>query len=144
MRSQNFISFLAVLIVFLTSTSFASVNKTMVGRYVSIENKPTQAQTDLLSQLIEVQFPQTVQTIGDAINYLLRYSGYSIVDDSHQSPSLKSTLKKLLPLVDRNFGPMSLRDGLSTLVGPAFVLIQDSLNREVNFKPKSLAIWHRG
>jgi len=110
---------------------------TAVGRYMSVENKPDTAQVDLLSQTIQVRFPQDVQTIGQAMDYLLRFSGYKLMPEDLQHQALKSTLHKPLPIVDRQFGPMPLKDALSTLAGPAFTLVEDPLNREVDFKLKS-------
>jgi hypothetical protein len=46
---------------------------TTVGRYLTVSNKPTSAQTNLLSQTIQVRFPQGIQTLGDAMNYLLKF-----------------------------------------------------------------------
>lgn len=132
-----------LLILSVSNITLASDTNT-VGRYLSVSNKPLHEQQDLLSQIFQVHFPKEVQTIGDAMQYLLRYSGYSLVAETNQSAALKNTLKKPLPLVDRNFGPMSLKDGLSTLAGPAFILMQDPLNREVNFKLKSNIAWQKG
>lgn len=107
-----------------------------VGRYMTSVSKPSLAQRDLLSQTIQVRFPLSVQTVGDALHYLLRYSGYSLVDASHQNAALKILLKKPLPWVDREFQSLSLKDALITLAGPAFTLSEDVLNREVNFPLK--------
>ena len=59
------------------------------------------------------------------------------------SSYLKTTLAKPLPAIDRDFGPMSLKDGLTTLVGSAFYLVQDPLNRMVDFrvKPQYLSMY---
>lgn len=116
----------------LTATTYAA--NTSLGRYLTVENKASKTQIDLLSQIIAVQFPAAVLTIGDAMSYLLRYSGYSLVAEQQQSAALKNTLKKPLPLIDHHFGPMPLKEALATLAGPAFTLIHDPLNREVNFQ----------
>jgi type IV pili sensor histidine kinase/response regulator len=121
----------------LGSSAWADKNTVLVGRYLTVKNKPSLAQTDLLSQTIQVRFPQRVQTIGDAMDYLLRFSGYSLIAPPHRSSALQILLSKPLPLVDRDFGPMPLKEALTTLAGPAFYLTQDSLNRQVNFKVKS-------
>lgn len=114
----------------------ADDSMTQFGRYLTAINKPTLAQTDLLSQIMQVRFPQNVQTIGDAMNYLLKFSGYSLIEDNKRSSELKNTLSKPLPTVDRDFGPMSLKDGLTTLIGPAFSLVHDPLNRTIDFHLK--------
>lgn len=122
--------------LFNNSSAFAA-DLTEVGRYLTVDNKPKLAQTDLLSQTIQMRFPQNVQTVGDAMNYILRLSGYSLVPAEKMSHALTTTLSKPLPAVDRDFGPMSLKDALTTLAGPAFYLVQDPLNRMVDFRVKS-------
>lgn len=107
-----------------------------VGRYLTVNTTPSHAQIDLLSQIIQVRFPSTVQTIGDAMQYLLRFSGYSLIGDDQMNLAFKTTLTKPLPAIDRNFGPMSLKDALTTLAGPAFTLAHDPINRTINFQLK--------
>ena len=68
----------------------AYADTTQIGRYMTTENKPHADQLNLLSQVVQVRFPQEVQTIGE--------------------------------------------DGLTVLAGPAFYLVQDPLNRMINFE----------
>lgn len=110
--------------------------KMPIGRYLTIENKPMEAQINLLSQTIQVRFSPKITTIGDAINYILRFSGYSLISQDCMSDALKITLSKQLPAIDRHFGPMPLRDALITLAGPAFVMVSDPLNRTIDFHLK--------
>jgi type IV pili sensor histidine kinase/response regulator len=134
---QGLVKFLVAVFLFtLNSHVFASTSNTQIGRYLTVENKPSLSQMDLLSQTIQVRFPQNIQTVGDAMNYVLRLSGYSLIPSDHMSHALKITLTKPLPAIDRDFGPMPLKDALITLAGPAFYLVQDPLNRLVNFKIK--------
>jgi len=134
---QHLLKFLtAVFLLTLNGHAFASTSNTPIGRYMTVENKPSLSQMDLLSQTIQVRFPQNIQTVGNAMNYVLRLSGYSLIPPDHMSHALKITLTKPLPAIDRDFGPMPLKDALITLAGPAFYLVQDPLNRMVNFKIK--------
>lgn len=112
----------------------AGENASQVGRYLTVSNKPKPSQINLLSQIVQIRFPQNVQSIGDAMSYLLQFSGYSLVSDLRMSEALKTTVSKTLPVVDRELGPISLKDGLTTLAGPAFYLVQDPINREVDFR----------
>lgn len=127
------------------TTATAHADTTQLGRYLTVDNKPKSAQMDLLSQEFQVRFPSSVETIGDAMEYLLKQSGYSLVPEEKRSSELKITLSKPLPAIDRDFGPMKLRDGLSTLAGPVFILINDPLNRMVSFKlnPKFSALYQK-
>lgn len=111
-----------------------AVNVTQVSRYVTVNNKPLPAQINPLKSIQQVHFPSSIQTIGDAVNHWLSYSGYHLVPADKQSPHLKQILKQPLPQVDRNLGPLSIEDGLTVLVGQnLFSLKHDDLLREVNF-----------
>jgi type IV pili sensor histidine kinase/response regulator len=134
MKRRLFI--VALLSIFLCETCLADNNLTQVSRYLTVSNKPKLSQTNLLSQLIQVRFTRNVQSVGDAMNYLLKFSGYSLIAESQMSPEMKSTLQKPLPIVDRELGPITLSDALSILSGPAFYLTHDPVNRVVNFKLK--------
>lgn len=112
-------------------------NSTHVSRYITVENKPKQAQIDLLSQTVQVRFPQKIHTIQEAMEYLLNFSGYSLAANTDRSPELKITLGKPLPLINRELGAMPLKTALIVLAGSAFELMQDPINREVNFRLKA-------
>lgn len=117
---------------------YANETDSQVGRYLTVSNKTNSSQIHLLSQSIQVRFPQEVKTIGDAINYLLRFSGYSLIATEQMNPALKTTISKPLPIIDRTLGPIALKAGLLTLVGSAFYIKEDPINRVVDFqlKPK--------
>lgn len=116
----------------------AGANQTQMGRYLTVDNKPLVAQQDLLAQTIQTHFPQDVQTVGQAMAYLLRYSGYRLVDQSKMADSTHSMLNLQLPLVDREMGPMTLKAALETLAGSSFRLVKDPVHRMISFqlKPK--------
>ena len=124
------------LLVTLFGQSVYALDENAIGQYMTVVNKPKPEQINLLQPTIQVRFPKSVQTVGDAVSILLKISGYSLIDVKHQSDALKNTLTKPLPLIDRDFGPMSLKDGLTTLAGPAFYLVSDLINRTINFKLK--------
>ncbi len=107
------------------------------GRYLTINNQSPVEQLDLLSPIIQVHFLSDIKTVGDAIADVLRYSGYALIETSQQTHDLQNTLKKPLPFMQRDLGPLSLRQILSLLIGPAFHLIIDPLNRTVDFQTKS-------
>ena len=127
---------MVLLSVLFGKTCLADNEITQVSRYQTVSNKPKFSQTNLLSQSVQVRFTQNIQTIGNAMNYLLRFSGYSLVPESQMSSALRITLNKPLPIIDRELGPMSLRDGLITLSGPAFYLTQNPVSRVVDFTLK--------
>lgn len=110
---------------------------TQIDRYVSVENKPDAAQINPLLTVAQVHFPKDVQTVGDAINYWISYSGYKLVDEAKLSVEARDVLKQTLPQADRNLGPLTIKDGLRVLVGQdVFDLLCDPLHRLVSFELK--------
>ena len=75
--------------------------------------------------------------MGDAISEVLRYTGYSLVDNLKQIKELQETLKKPLPFIQRNFGPLPLRQILNLLIGSPYILRIDPLNRSIDFELKT-------
>jgi type IV pili sensor histidine kinase/response regulator len=136
-RSRILPALFSSLVLSFALAPHAYAESTQLGRYLTVDNKPRVAQVDLLSQAFQVRFPASVQTIGDAMEYLLKQSGYSLVPEAKRSSELKIALSKPLPAVDRDFGPMKLKDGLATLAGPVFVLVNDPLNRMISFEISS-------
>ena len=109
---------------------------TQVGRYITVSDKPTAEQRDLLQVKIQVEFPEESKSVGDALRTLLSKQGLrlgSTRSEAHRQ-QLKRLLKQPLPAVHRNLGPMSLKDALETLAGPAWSLVYDPMNRLVSFK----------
>ena len=110
---------------------------TQINRYATVENKPLRAQVNPLLAVQQIHFPQSVQTIGQAMNYWLQYSGFSLAKVDKQSASLQAIMQQRLPQIDRNLGPLTIKDGLEVLAGQeVFTLTQNPLLREVNFKLK--------
>jgi conjugative transfer region protein (TIGR03748 family) len=129
------ISLLLLGIIF-SKLCFADESSSQIGRYLTLSNKPKFSQIELLSQIIQVRFPQNIQTINTAMNYILRFSGYELASQNNMGNEIKIMLNKPLPIVDRELGPMSIKDGLLVLAGPAFYLIEDPVNRLVIFRIK--------
>ncbi|AOU08010.1 TPA: hypothetical protein F8S25_15610 [Legionella pneumophila] len=115
-----------------------AANVTQVNRYATVANKPLAAQINPLLAIQQVHFPQEVQTIGQAVEWWLKFSGFSLVSKEKQPESLQTVMHQALPQIDRNLGPLTVKDGLEVLVGQqSFVLIEDPLLRQVNFKLKA-------
>lgn len=105
------------------------------GRYTLVELEPTEAQRNLLLQVIEVNLPDTVQaTVGDALNHVLRRSGYRLCS----GPETDALDALPLPAAHYRIGPMVLRDALLTLAGPAWSLHAEEGARVVCFTPATM------
>ena len=105
-----------------------------VGRYSMIAATPTAAQTDLLATTINVQFPQRIQTLEEAVRHLLQRSGYRLAAAESIGPETMALFALPLPAVHRSLGPMTLRDALATVAGSAFRLVQDPVHRLITFE----------
>ncbi len=116
------------------TTVVASADTTQVDRYLVVANQPLAAQSNLLTQTFQVRFPYTINTIGAAIHYLLRFSGYSLVEGRYQTTEVAAVLARPLPEINRNFGPMTLQTGLMTLIGKPFGLLLDPVHRLLDFR----------
>ncbi len=132
MKTKRLIILLSVLSL---GAAVHAENITQIERYSTIDNKPKAAQINPLLTVVQVHFPREVETVGDAVNYWISYSGYSLVSDEKVSVELKEVLKQKLPQSDRNLGPLTIKDGLKVLVGQdVFDLVCDPLHRLVSFE----------
>ena len=109
-------------------------NDLQVGRYSLISATPTEAQAALLAATITVRFPERIQTVGEALPYLLQRSGYRLAAAESIGADTAALFALPLPAVHRNLGPMTLRDALEILAGPAFHLVQDPVHRLITYE----------
>jgi len=118
----------------MSSNSFAG-SVSQIGRYTTIDNKPTAAQINPMQSIQKMHFPSQTKTVGDAVRYWLRFSGYALVSDKSLSKEASTLLNQPLPVVDKSLGPLSVKEGVEVLMGQGvFHLVQDPLNRKLDFK----------
>tara|TARA_R110000868_G_scaffold266583_1_gene525850 strand:- start:64037 stop:64498 length:462 start_codon:yes stop_codon:yes gene_type:complete len=130
---------LTILVLSMSSYSLAfagNTDYTQVGRYSTEQNGALLSQQDPLQTPFQVTFPSTVQTIGDAMTYLLSNTGYNLVDTSYRTATAKALFGQSLPLADRHFGPMTVMQGLSALSGSTYQLLIDPAHRDISFQLK--------
>jgi conjugative transfer region protein (TIGR03748 family) len=115
--------------------TYAVADITQINRYATVANKPLAAQVNPLLAVQQIHFPQNVKTVGQALMWWLQYSGYSLVGKEKQPASLQAVMQQALPQIDRNLGPLTVKDGLEVLAGQqVFVLVVNPFLREINFK----------
>jgi type IV pili sensor histidine kinase/response regulator len=104
---------------------------TRYGRYTLVELTPQPAQRNLMRQIIETSIPPTLDVnVGEAMRHVLAHSGYRLCD----SPEANELYAFPLPASHLRLGPMTLRNMLLTLAGPAWILSVDDASRQVCFK----------
>ena len=105
-----------------------------IGRYSVIAVAPTAGQQDLLSVTRSITIPNDIDTVGDAMHWLLRDSGYRLADHAVLSEETIDMLDLPLPNAHRAFEPMPLKTVIGLMVGPAFRLVQDPMYRLIGFE----------
>ncbi len=114
--------------------SSAAMSEVQVGRYRSVVMRPDEHQVDLLSVVITRNFPEHVNTVGKAVASLLDGSGYRLLSPKLAESYRSHLFAMPLPQVQRQLGPLSLRQALELLAGPAFRLVIDPTYRLVSFE----------
>ncbi|CAJ9219502.1 putative pilL protein [Burkholderia pseudomallei] len=105
------------------------------GRYTLIELTPDDDQRDLMRQIIDLAIPFSANaTVGDALHYVLRRSGYRLCDARADTTAVLYALP--LPAAHEHLGPIMLHDALQLLAGPRWTLHVDDATREVCFAPQ--------
>ncbi|NIB44036.1 pili assembly chaperone [Pseudomaricurvus alkylphenolicus] len=105
-----------------------------VGRYSLMSTAPSTGQVDLLAVTVERSIPETVKSIGNALDWLLQGSGYRLADTSLLSDEAIELFHLPLPSAHRQFQALPLRQVLSLIVGPAFSMVHDPAHRLLGFE----------
>ncbi|WP_127171985.1 PilL N-terminal domain-containing protein [Xanthomonas euvesicatoria] len=101
------------------------------GRYTLVELSPGSAQRDLLLQVIDVRMPDEARaSVGDGLRHVLNRSGYQMCETGSAALELYPLP---MPAAHLQLGPMTLRDALLTLAGPAWDVEVNDSTRQVCF-----------
>ena len=118
---------LAIATAIIGTATVHAADPVRLARY-SLQSATAEAsQSDLLSALIETEFPPQIETAGDAIDYVLLRSGYRRIE----TPSARRTMDLPLPRAHRKIGPIDLRSAIKTLAGEPWFLHEDGIQRVV-------------
>lgn len=102
------------------------------GRYTLVNTAPEIEQRDLMAQIIDVNIPANMKpTVRDAMQYVVNRSGYSLCGPEQGHVNILFT--RPLPAAQYKLGPMSLRNTLQVLAGPAWQVKVDEVVRSVCF-----------
>ena len=120
-------------------TSSAGTGEVQVGRYQSVRMRPDENQVDLLSVVVTRNFPEHVNTVGAAVTLLLEGSGYRLLSKKLAESNRIHLFAMPLPEVQRQVGPLSLRQALELVGGPAHRLVIEPTYRLLSFELIGLA-----
>jgi conjugative transfer region protein (TIGR03748 family) len=130
--NRNFIKSVFVLgVMLVSSVVFSREEVARTDRYTLVSMEARSDQAKPLSAITSVSLGRDVNSVGDAINELLKGSGYRW-ENRNTGDQLLDSLP--LPAVVRNMGPIRLSEALQTLAGEAWILRMDNLNRVVWFE----------
>ncbi|MFK9003032.1 PFGI-1 class ICE element type IV pilus protein PilL2 [Pseudomonas pergaminensis] len=102
------------------------------GRYTLVSTEPTTEQRNLLAQIVDVSIPSNLNpSVQEAMHYVLQRSGYSLCPVAEP---VKIMFTRSLPAAHYRLGPISLRNALQVLAGPAWQLTVDEVSRSVCFE----------
>jgi len=102
-------------------------------RYSAVEAEPTVSQISPLQTIVTIKYPRQINTVGQAITYTLKRSGYRLASQQAQDPMMAILMHLPLPAVHRYLGPMTVKQVLNVLSGEVFVLVIDPVHRYVSF-----------
>lgn len=128
------LSFLLASLGVLASAFAMSQPLVQTGRYTAVAPVATPAQQEPLRAIVTVKLPETVTTIGAAVERVLSGTGYALHDMNGANPEEANLLSRPLPDVQRSLGPITLLDALEVLAGPAFRVQIDRVHRLIGFE----------
>ncbi|CDL79984.1 PilL N-terminal domain-containing protein [Xenorhabdus cabanillasii] len=98
-------------------------------RYLLVDTSPEMAQRYPLKQMVQLKMPSSLKpTVGEAMRYALRQSGYRLCSVSGQADTL---YQQSLPAPHYQLGPVRLNVALQMLAGSAWKLEVDDIQRVV-------------
>lgn len=92
----------------------------------------TTEQKDPLLTITSITFPQQINLIGQALNYSLLRTGYTLGNVNQMTPHVMRLMQLPLPLVQRNVEQITVRNLISTLIGDGYDYRVDPVNRTIN------------
>jgi conjugative transfer region protein (TIGR03748 family) len=113
-------------------TKFIAVEQ--AARYSVIHPRPSSGQQDLLAVAVRLRVPDEITTVGGAVEWVIRDSGYRLAASDQLNAGVKDMLALPLPKAHRQFQPLPLKAVITLLAGPAFVPVHDPVHRLLAFE----------
>lgn len=119
----------------LAVSSPATDDTIALSRYIEVSTDVDRQQRNPMQTVVSIAFPPNIRQVGQAINYTIKSTGYSINDLDMTPEETRFMYTLPLPEVHRRFDHVKVINVLKTLVGDAFIPMADPVRRKVAFKP---------
>ena len=96
-----------------------------------------QEQTELLQSIVDIQIPERITTVGQALEYLLQPYGFQLQDDEDSANEQILLFTLNLPRPHRAIGPITLFDALALFGGKSFTVKINPVTRRVSYTLKT-------
>ena len=106
------------------------------SRYVSVQVGATPAQRNLLESVLSVHIPESLETIGAALEYVLHPYGLRLLNTEEALPEQALLLSLALPDPHRTLDPITLIDALNLLGGESFEVTINPVTRTISYALK--------
>ena len=136
-KKTNKIFLIGMGFIGITQAIYADAIGIQTGRYTTQVNGLKEYQIDLLQQSVSIKFNDSVQTIHQAIDALLKFSGFHLLPLNHQNKLAQVMLSNPLPNALRDIKQATLKQALSGLTGDVFNIVVDPIYRTIAFRPKA-------
>ncbi len=113
----------------------AQVKKYDLSNFITVDVNAGYQQRDIKQVVLRVEYPRDVELVGQAINYTLLQTGYSLAPIKDLKTETLELFARPLPSVHRQFTDVTLQNILETLVGPAYSVMYDEYARTVLIIP---------
>lgn len=124
--------------IFASCTNANANEYVQSSRYVEIDISPNMNQVDPLRVVVDFSFPQSIETVGEALYLLISPSGYRFSLKDNDIAYLLFELP--LPQVHRHIGPVRFKEAISILSGKGFIAEFDESLRRISFTTESDSI----
>lgn len=105
-----------------------------LSRYSSLSVAPETARRNIMVSVIDERLSDDVETVGDAVDYLVSKYGYSVGRASSEDESQYYLFRLPLPNTHREFSPFPLISALALLGGEGFGVVVNPVRREVTYR----------
>lgn len=117
----------------------STVGGVSLGRYTTQSAVPTPEIAEPLRAMVRIHFPRSLVTsVGDAMRHTLMRTGYRLDEAAVSLPGAQEFLALPLPESQRAMGPYTVETILQTLLGPAWVVVQNPVHRSVSFELRAV------